>query len=378
MLAELGVAGQPHDRIAPRGEVVPGLEHVALELREEPGHLFTPHGHHARRADDEVRPAVDRPRGEQGQHLARLAEAHFVGEQTMAADIAEVVQPLDAAPLVGPQAFGQRGGRDGWGEHALAPRLDLGGKRDFEAVIAEQRKNQIGRQFAVGMDGLLNRAAPLGERLPPLGRQRHDAEAGQDDGRAAAPGQHLHLLLGQQAFAGAEDPAELEAGPVALLGVGLDFHRALALQQVRGILIEFDGEITPPHRQQGAQEFRDLRQQVEHIDVRLLVVMEVRLAGVGRETDEFAAFAGADVGRRGAVAIGMPVAIAVAVGLTQRGGAGLVGIQPERLEGQSLNLRFKNQQERPRGAAVFAVGGRTVRGRNQGRRRLGGQLAGQR
>ena len=37
------------------------------------------------------------------------------------------------------------------------------------------------------------------------------------------------LLLGQQAFAGAEDPAELEAGAVALVGVRLDFHRALAL-----------------------------------------------------------------------------------------------------------------------------------------------------
>ena len=82
----------------------------------------------------------------------RLAQAHFVGEQTMAADVAEVVQPLDAAPLVGPQAVGQRGGRDGRGEHALAPRLDLGGKRDLEAVVVEQRKNQIGRQLAVGLE----------------------------------------------------------------------------------------------------------------------------------------------------------------------------------------------------------------------------------
>ena len=131
------------------------------------------------------RPSTGRV-AQQGQHLPRLAQTHFVGEQTMAADVAEVVQPLDAAPLVGPQAFGQRGRRDGRGEHALAPRLDLGGKRDLEAVVVEQRKNEIGRQFAIGLDGLLDRAAPLRERLPLLGRERHDAEAGQDDGRAAA------------------------------------------------------------------------------------------------------------------------------------------------------------------------------------------------
>ena len=206
----------------------------------------------------------------------------------------------------------------------------------------------------------------------------------------AAPARRLNtvdLLLRKQALAGAENPAQLQAHAGALFGVRLDLDRPLALDQVRRVVVELGDEIPAPDRQRGAQELRDLLQQVEDVDVRFLLVMKMRLAGVGREADQLAALARTDVRRRGALAvsgavavpgaIAVPVAIPVAVGIAQRGGAGRVRIHPKRLESQAFGPGVENEDQRTRSPVGFAVAGGAVAGGRSGGLGRGRQSAGQ-
>ena len=89
-----------------RGEIVTRFEHVDRDLRKKLGDLLAPDRHHAGRANDQARPAGDRPQGEQREHLERFAQSHFVGQQTVTTDLAKVVQPLHAATLVRTQQPG--------------------------------------------------------------------------------------------------------------------------------------------------------------------------------------------------------------------------------------------------------------------------------
>ena len=303
VLAQLGVAGQPDDRVAPEGKIVPGLEHVALELREKAGYLLAPHRHDAGRADDQVGPARQRAGHEQRQHLERLAQAHFVGEESVAADFAQVAQPFHATPLIRPQAVRQGLRRGQRREHAPPPGLDLRRHGDLEAIVVEEGEDQIRRELAVGRRGLLHRPPPLDERVPFLLRQRHDPEIRQNHrGAPALPRQDLDLLLGQEALAGPENPAQPQAGAVALVRLRLDLDRPFTFREVRRVVVELDDEIAPPHWQHRPDELRDLLQQIEQINVRLLPVVKMRLPGIGGQADELAPLAGADV-RQPAVAV---------------------------------------------------------------------------
>ena len=287
VLAQLRVARQPDAGRLVRGEIIARLQRVDLRAGIKPRQFLAPHRHDAGGADHDVPLAGQRSRAQQGDDLRGLAQAHLVGEQAVAAGLAEVVHPLDAAPLVLAQILRQHRRGRGRGQHLLPPRADLGAQRHLDAMVVEQRKNQIGRDLAVGL-GVREVAPPLVVAFPFLRRQRHDAEVGQQHRRAPVPEQGGRLLLRQQLLARAENPAEVQAGAFArpLLGHGLDLDDPGALLEVAHLDVELDAELLFPVWQQVAQETGDVGQRVQGVAVRGLVVAEVGLAGVGRQRDE--------------------------------------------------------------------------------------------
>ena len=254
---------------------MPGLEHIDGELREKFRDLFAPHRHHAGGAHDQMRLAGNRAGREQGQHLDGFAESHFVGEQAVTADIAEMVHPLDSTELIRTQQLGQHGRCQRGREHALAPRLNLRGQREPEARVAKQRKNQIRRERpllrCIGTLRLLHIFLPRVKRRPFLRRERDDADAGQEDRLAVAFQHRINLRVREQPFAGAEYPPQIERRMFAVstgcsgfqrraLRDGFDFDRARALEEIRRFLVELDQKQPFPGRQHGPQKIRHLDQ----------------------------------------------------------------------------------------------------------------------
>ena len=122
------------------------------------------------------------PGGQKGKDLERLAQSHFVGEQAVTAHLAEMVHPLDAAPLVGAKDSSGIRWRLGRREHPLAPRLHLGRKRHLEPGVVEKGKYEILQERRASFLRLLNVAPPRAVRLPLLRGQGDDPEVGKDDG----------------------------------------------------------------------------------------------------------------------------------------------------------------------------------------------------
>ncbi|CAM3076351.1 hypothetical protein RAHE111665_14065 [Rariglobus hedericola] len=340
VLAELRVAREPDDRLLARREVVAGLQDINREVRIKTQDLLAPHRHHAGRTHDDARTIRQRPRRKQREHLQRFTETHFVGQQTVATDVAEVMHPLYAATLIRTQQLGQRGIRRGGGKHILAPGLQLGGEREFDAAVAVEGKNQVRRKLA--------RAARLGGGAMPradgseaLDGQRHDADVGNDHRGRRLAREQGNFLVGQHAFAGFEDPAEVEPLPVRLAlargGHGFDGDFLGALEQLAGLRVELDGEQFFPRGQRCAQEVGNLHHRGEDVEARDLVVGEVGFARVGREADQLRAFAGAD---------GRMTLAGRLRGLSEGGHAFLVGIDPVGLEREAVRRRRENENER--------------------------------
>jgi hypothetical protein len=181
-----------------------------------------------------------------------------------------------------------------------------------------------------------------------------------------------------------KNPAEVEAdrlgsgapGASHGLGDGFDLDLAGALQEVGRLVVELDGEEPLPGGQDHLQKIGDFDERLEHVDARLLLILEVRFARVGREADQFGALRRRDV----AVAPGMGVG-------AQGGDAGLaVAFEPDGLEGKSDAPGLENQEEgaagagggpgRPGRGRWGRHGGRSVaHGEALGDRRGGGALA---
>ena len=138
-------------------------------------------------------------------------------------------------------------------------------------------------------------------------------------------------------------------------GYGLDLDGARALQEVGRLVVELDVEELLPRRHHRLQEIRNLHERLHDVDARLLIVVEVRLARVGREADQLGALARGNV----AVAVGVSVR-------PERGVLGLlVRLQPRGLKGQARSLRLEHEDQRTRRAAVRGTiaGGRCPGGR---------------
>jgi len=111
---------------------------------------------------------------------------------------------------------------------------------------------------------------------------------------AAALEQGIDLAVGQHPFAGPEDPAQVQRCVFTRARAGrgpfrdrLDLDCPRALDQVRRLVIELDGEHPAPRRQRRLQEIRNLDERLQQIRAGLVLIVEVRLARIGREPDEF-------------------------------------------------------------------------------------------
>ena len=173
------------------------------------------------------------------------------------------------------------------------------------------------------------------------------------------------------------------------VGLSLDFDGPLALLQIPDVVVELDREIALPHRQHGPHELGNLLQQIQHVDVRLLLIVKMRLPRVGGEADQFAPLARVDMRRRGllamrrsvaVLAVAISIAISVAAGLAQSRMTASVRIQPERLEGQPFGCGSESQQQ---GTGRFSIPMLCLRCRSmavsgEGRGRFRRQVIGQR
>jgi hypothetical protein len=81
----------------------------------EPLDFAEPDRNHARGADDE-RALADRARGEQGEDLDGLTQAHLVSQQGMSSKFAETAEPGDALGLIWTEVSRQVIGRRGFVE----------------------------------------------------------------------------------------------------------------------------------------------------------------------------------------------------------------------------------------------------------------------
>src|SRR5690606_14959165 len=141
--------------------------------------------------------------------------------------------------LVGSKAFGERGGGGGRREHGFAPGGELGREGELEAVVVEEGEDEVGRERAGGV-GLGDVGLPRFERGEAVGGQGDDADAGQDDGGGAGLGEVGDLLVGEEVFAGLEDPAQVEAVAAATgAGDGFDGDLAGTVEEVGGAVVEF-------------------------------------------------------------------------------------------------------------------------------------------
>ncbi len=294
----------------------------------------------------------------------------------MAPHVAEVEHPFDAAALVGPEEGRQVRGRGGRAEDPFPPGGDLRGEGELQAVVVEQREDQVRRErrVVVVARGLAQAALPGGEGGPLLGRDGDDPEAGQNDGLPFLAEERRDLGIGQHPLAGAEDPPQVEPHAIAVraaragycLRHGLDLDRTGALEQVGGLVVELHREEPFPGREDGAEEVGDLDQGLQQVEAGVLLVVEVGLTGVSGEADELGAFGGGGVGVAGGLCLG-----------PERGEAfAAVPLVPDGLEGEPGGLGLEGQHQRTaRGArrrARRGGGGGGRDGRGGPRHRAGG------
>jgi len=357
VFAELGVAGQPEDWLRVRGEIVAALQHIDRDLGEELGDFLAPDWDDAGGADDEAGLVGDGARREQGEDLERFTQAHLVGEQAVAGGFGEVVEPLDAAALVGTEDFRKSGGRVGAREEdLLAPGFHLRGEGELEARVVEEGENEVGGEGLVGRLCLGDVLLPGAVGLELVGGDRDDADAGDDGGGTAAFGEQGDFRIGEEALAAAEDPAEVESGFVGggaafawtAFGDGFDLDGAGPLEEVVGLVVEFDGDEFAPGGQDGFEEVGDLDERLHRVDAAFWIVVEMGFARVGGEADEFGAFGGGGVG-----------AAFAGVGLAEgREPVFAIGILPVGLEGEAGGLGLKDEDEGADGGGGRRGGGR--------------------
>ena len=348
---QLGVAGDPDARGLVAREVVVGRQHRGGDAGLEAGELGHPDGDDARGADDEAG-AVAGARGEEGQHLHRLAQAHLVGQQRVGAEVAHAAEPGHAARLVGAEV-----GREALGLGRLAQEGVLPGPevvveaQGADGGVVEQREEEVAR------DGPILAAPVLGE----VGDRRvvgHHALAGQDDGAPAGLEQEL-LLGGAQAMAaGLQAPGEAEAAGLLgrRLGVGVDGDLELLVAEDGEALLAHEAEAAAPVGELLADEALDAADVVDVPGARLLVVDEAGAVGDGVEAEEgLALLVGELLGRDRAGAEAALVLAALA--------------DPGAGEGEALGVELEGDLE-PQGV-VGPLGGLGLGGGRDGLRREG-------
>ena len=282
MPTQLRIAGNPESCRWILDEIVFGREHggAGTELGMEALDLAEPDRNDARRADDQGAFA-DRPRGEQGQDLDGLAEAHLVGQQRMRAEFAEPAEPGYALRLIRTQVGGQIIGRRRLVEQLILPGLEV--VVEFEGAdrrMIEEREQQVTRHFAV------LRAPVLGE-VGDGGVIGHDTLTGEDDRTAARLEQEL-LFVGEQAVsAGLEPPVQFEGLPVrGRFGFRVDGDlQLLVAEDIEGVFTD-QFEALAPFGQVFPHETFDPTDVVDRPGARGLAVGEAGPMGHGIEPEQ--------------------------------------------------------------------------------------------